>query len=64
MVSLICFYNEPDGFGKPFEGPWVADASVQEVVDCYPNWEADLVNLVKARLVAFFTSKVAHSRSR
>jgi len=47
MISLICFYNEEGGFGKLFDGPWVADATVQEVVGCYTNWEPDLVHLVE-----------------
>jgi salicylate hydroxylase len=47
IVNMVCFYSEPGGFGKAFQGPWVADVPVKEVIDCYKGWESDLVHLVE-----------------
>ncbi|KAG6887644.1 hypothetical protein C0995_013800 [Termitomyces sp. Mi166 len=46
IVNLVCFYNEENGFGKPYTDPWVADVPVKEVVDHYEDWEPAVVEVV------------------
>ncbi|KAK7056367.1 hypothetical protein VNI00_002921 [Paramarasmius palmivorus] len=51
IVNLVCFYTEQEGYGKRFEGPWVADVPVEEVVQRYKGWEPDLVHLVEVKVL-------------
>ncbi|KXN82925.1 Salicylate hydroxylase, partial [Leucoagaricus sp. SymC.cos] len=46
IVNLVCYVSEENGFGKPYNDPWVATVQVQEVINCYLGWEPDLAEVV------------------
>ncbi|KAG6876962.1 hypothetical protein C0993_011576, partial [Termitomyces sp. T159_Od127] len=46
IVNLVCFYNKDNGFGTPFADEWVANVPKEEVIECYKDWEPDLVEAV------------------
>ncbi|KAG6871801.1 hypothetical protein C0995_016419 [Termitomyces sp. Mi166 len=65
IVNLVCFYNEENGFGKPYIDPWVTDVPVKEVVDHYEDWEPALVEVVSLLMVLMrFNPQDAHILGR
>jgi len=47
IIGMVWYHTEEGGYGKAFDGPSVADAPEQEVIDCYKGWEPDVIHLVE-----------------
>ncbi|KAF8816725.1 FAD/NAD(P)-binding domain-containing protein [Phlegmacium glaucopus] len=47
IINLVCFFTVETGAGTPYHGAWVTDVSPTEVIDCYKNWEPDLLQLLE-----------------
>lgn len=47
----MAFYSVPVSGDEPYEGPWVSEASGEEVIKCFEDWEPEVVELLKASLI-------------
>jgi hypothetical protein len=63
-VNLIYIYNGVAGYGKAFDGPWIAGVLIQEVVDRYARWEPDFIYLVEVMYNIATLEFVNHSWCR
>ncbi|KIJ41279.1 hypothetical protein M422DRAFT_75634 [Sphaerobolus stellatus SS14] len=47
IVNVVTFASEPEKEGAPaYDGPWVTEVSKQELLDCYANWEPEVVDML------------------
>jgi len=49
IVNVITFASEPSKDGSPFQGPWVTDVPQAELLECYTDWEPEVVELLSVR---------------
>ncbi|TFK53608.1 FAD/NAD-P-binding domain-containing protein [Heliocybe sulcata] len=47
IVNVVTFASKPEREGTPYEGPWVTECSQQELLDCYADWEPEVVELLQ-----------------
>ena len=45
-MNVVACETRPDDYNGPFEGPWVADCSQSEMLECFANWEPDVQELL------------------
>ena len=46
---MVAFYSVPVTEGETYDGPWVSDVSGDEVVECFADWEPEVMQLTKVR---------------
>jgi len=49
IVNVVTFASEPDKEGVEHDGPWVTEVPKQELLDCYANWEPEVVEVLDVR---------------
>ncbi|KAH9921689.1 FAD/NAD(P)-binding domain-containing protein [Epithele typhae] len=47
FINVAALVGIPDGEGKPYEGPWSAPVTQEEVAAQYATWDSDVQQLVK-----------------
>ncbi|KZT63552.1 hypothetical protein DAEQUDRAFT_680182, partial [Daedalea quercina L-15889] len=47
-INVVAFVTNPEGEGTKYEGAWSREASKQEIVDEYADWESWVVQLFNA----------------
>ncbi|KAF8586521.1 FAD/NAD-binding domain-containing protein [Ramaria rubella] len=47
VVNVVAFTSQPEKEGTSFEGPWMTEVPTRELLDCYENWEPEVISLLK-----------------